>query len=216
MLYTLIGKKISMTQVYDEGNALIPVTIIEAGPCPVSQVKKKETDGYNSIQISYGKRKASRSRKPIEGHFKKAGVQPCQILKEVRCPDSPKHEVGEVLTVKGFQEGQFVDVIGNTRGKGFQGVVKRHGFSGGPASHGSMFHRRGGSYGQCQWPGEVDKGRAMPGRTGNERRTVQSLKVIKIFEDKNIILVKGSIPGSSGTSVIIRDAKKKRLSASRS
>jgi len=216
MLYTLIGKKISMTQVYDEGNALIPVTIIEAGPCPVSQVKKAETDGYNSIQIGYGKRKVSRSRKPIEGHFKKAGVQPCQILKEVRCPDSPKHEVGEVLTVKGFQEGQFVDVIGNTRGKGFQGVVKRHGFSGGPASHGSMFHRRGGSYGQCQWPGEVDKGRAMPGRTGNERRTVQSLKVIKIFEDKNIILVKGSIPGSRGTSVIIRDAKKKSPSASRS
>jgi len=200
-----------MTQIYDEGNALIPVTVIQAGPCSVSQIKMEETDGYNAIQIGYGKRKASRTNRPMGGHFKKAKIQPCQTLKEVRCPKVPEQKIGNVLTVKGFQEGQFVDIIGTTRGKGFQGVVKRYGFAGGPSSHGSMFHRRGGSYGQCQWPGEVDKGRPMPGHAGNERRTVQSLKVMKIFEDKNIIMVKGSIPGSRGTSIIIRDAKKNRV-----
>lgn len=213
MLYTLLGKKVGMTQVYDGDNTLVPVTVIEAGPCSVTQVKTTETDGYNAVQIGYGRRKPSRLSKPQAGHFKKAGVDPAQRLKEVRCNGAPEQQAGDVLTVSGFSEGQKVDIIGVTKGRGFQGVVKRWGFSGGPASHGSMTHRRGGSYGQCQWPGEVYKGRKMPGHMGATQRTVQNLKVVKVIEDKNIILVKGSIPGANGSQVMVRSAKKVKKSA---
>ena len=213
MLYTLIGKKLGMTQVYDGNNSLIPVTVVEAGPCCVVQVKTEESDGYNAIQIGFGTRKASRLSNAQRGHFKRARVDPARRLREVRFAGKPDTKVGEVFTVEGFFEGQKVDVIGLTKGRGFQGVVRRFGFSGGPASHGSMIHRRGGSYGQCQWPGEVYKGRKMPGRMGGGRRTVQNLSVVKVLSDKNLILLRGSVPGAEGSELILRAAKKARKTA---
>jgi large subunit ribosomal protein L3 len=213
MLYTLIGKKLGMTQIYDGNNSLIPVTVVEAGPCCVVQVKTEESDGYNAIQIGFGTRKASRLSNAQRGHFKRARVDPARRLREVRFAGKPDTKVGEVFTIEGFFEGQKVDVIGLTKGRGFQGVVRRFGFSGGPASHGSMMHRRGGSYGQCQWPGEVYKGRKMPGRMGGGRRTVQNLSVVKVLSDKNLILLRGSVPGAEGSELILRAAKKARKTA---
>ena len=197
-----------MTHVYDGDNILVAVTVIEAGPCRVIQVKTTDSDGYNAIQIGVGDRKEKHLSNGLRGHFKKSGVSPAVSLREVRCVKAPEHKVGDVFTVGGFAEGQTVDVIGLTKGRGFQGVVKRHGFSGGPASHGSGFHRRGGSFGQCQWPGRVDRGRKMPGRMGGWKRTVQNLKVVKVLEDKNIILIKGSVPGARGMQLLVRAAKK--------
>ncbi len=197
-----------MTQIYDGDNTLVAVTVIEAGPCRVVQVKTTDSDGYNAIQIGLGDRKAKHLSNGLRGHFEKSGVSPAAVLGEVRCAEAPEHQVGDVLTVGGFAEGQTVDIVGVTKGRGFQGVVKRHGFSGGPSSHGSGFHRRGGSFGQCQWPGRVDRGRKMPGRMGASRRTVQNLKVVKVLEDKNILLIKGSVPGARGTGLLVRAAKK--------
>lgn len=214
MKHALIGKKIGMTQVYDEDNVLVPVTVIEAGPCPVVQVKTADgKDGYNAIQIGYGVRKEKHTTKGLQGHFQKAGVDPLRQLREVRLDAAPEVKVGDSLTVGVFKEEKTVDVIGTTKGRGFQGVMKRWNFGGGPASHGSMFHRRGGSYGMCQWPGHVIKGKKMPGHMGVNRRTVQSLRVVRIVEDKNLILVKGSVPGHNGATVVVRrSVKTKRVS----
>ena len=201
-----------MTQVYDANNKLVPVTVVEVGPCPVTQVKTSETDGYNAVQIGFREQKAHRLNKPDLGRYKKAGVEPQRMTQEFRTDSPSEFSVGDVLSASRFEEGQVVDVIGATKGRGFQGVVKRWNFSGGPRSHGSMFHRRGGSYGQCQWPGEVDKGRKMPGHMGNARRTAQNLVVVKVLEDKNLLLVKGSFPGAKGSTVLIREAKKVKKS----
>jgi len=214
MSLLLIGKKVGMTQVYDSGNNLVPVTVVEAGPCPVVQVKNAETDGYQAVQIGYGPQKEHRVSKPLQGHYKKAGVENCSELREFRAEDTEEEfKVGDVLTVSRFKEDEKVDVIGVGKGRGFQGVMKRWDFSGGPASHGSMFHRRGGSYGQCQWPGEVHKGKKMPGHMGSKRRTVQNLRVVKVIEDKNLILIKGSFPGANGQTVYIRPAIKRKKAA---
>jgi len=202
-----------MTQVYTETGELVPVTVIEAGPCPIVQVKRVEKDGYNAIQIGFGAKKEKNTVKAAAGHFGKAGVAPQRILREIRLDGEPEQEAGSELTVGIFEGEAKVDVIGETKGRGFQGVVKRWNFSGGPASHGSMFHRRGGSYGMCQWPGEVMKGKKMPGHYGTDRRTVQNLKVVKILPEKNLILVKGSVPGATGSTVFVRKAIKKRVSA---
>jgi len=209
----LIGKKLGMTQVYLDDGQIAPVTVIEAGPCPVVQVKTVDTDGYNALQIGYGAKKEKNEANGAAGHFKKAGLPPMRYLREIRLPETPEEETGAELTVSLFEGDEKVDVIGTTKGRGFQGVVKRWGFSGGPASHGSMFHRRGGSYGMCQWPGEIQKGKKMPGQFGAERRTVQNLKVIRIIPEKNVILVKGSVPGATGSTVMVRKAVKKRKSA---
>ncbi|MEX0321115.1 MAG: 50S ribosomal protein L3 [Puniceicoccaceae bacterium] len=213
MSTTLIGKKVGMTQVYIETGDLVPVTVIEAGPCPIVQVKREESDGYNALQIAFGSKKEKNTSAGELGHFKKAGVEPKRFVREVRLDAEPEEEAGSVLTVDMFDGEEKVDVIGTTKGRGFQGVVKRWNFAGGPASHGSMFHRRGGSYGMCQWPGKVIKGKKMPGHYGTDRRTVQNLKVIKILADKNLILVKGSVPGANGSTVLVRKAIKKRVSA---
>ncbi len=213
MNFTLIGKKVGMTQVYDENNKLVPVTVIEAGPCPVTQVKTDDVDGYTGVQIGFGEKKPYRTNKAMTGHFKKSGIAPTTRMVEVRCEAAPDCKAGEVLTVAGFNDVAKVDVIAITKGRGFQGVVKRWGFSGGPDSHGSMMHRRGGSYGQCQWPGEVYKGRKMPGHMGCVQRTVQNLKVVKVIEEKNLLLVKGSIPGHTETPVLVRSAIKVRKTA---
>ena len=203
-----------MTQVYLETGELVPVTVIEAGPCPVVQVKRESTDGYNALQIAFGSRKEKNASKALMGHYKKAGVSTAgRHLREIRLDGEPEQEPGTALTVEIFDGEAKVDVIGTTKGRGFQGVVKRWNFAGGPASHGSMFHRRGGSYGMCQWPGEVVKGKKMPGHFGTDRRTVQNLKVVKLLPEKNLILVKGSVPGATGSTVIVRKAIKQRASA---
>jgi large subunit ribosomal protein L3 len=213
MSTTLIGKKVGMTQVYIETGELVPVTVIEAGPCPVVQVKREETDGYNAIQIGFGAKKEKNTSNGAMGHFKKAGTAPLRHLREIRLDSEPEQEAGSSLTVDIFDGEAKVDVIGTSKGRGFQGVVKRWNFAGGPASHGSMFHRRGGSYGMCQWPGKVIKGKKMPGHFGTDRRTVQNLKVVKILPEKNLILVKGSVPGANGSTILVRKAIKKRVSA---
>ncbi len=212
MNVALLGKKIGMTQVFDEENRLVPVTVIEAGPCPVTQVKSMEKDGYDAVQIGYRPQKQQRLSKAALGHFKKAGVEPVAELQEFRTNGDSEFNIGDVLTVEKFEAGQKIDVIGTSKGRGFQGVVKRYGFAGGPASHGSMFHRRGGSYGMCQWPGHVIKGKKMPGHMGDVRRTVQNLQIIKVVAEKNLILIKGSIPGSRGSLVTVRTAVKNKAS----
>lgn len=210
MNVALLGKKIGMTQVFDDENRLVPVTVIEAGPCPVTQVKSTEKDGYDAVQIGYRPQKEHRLSKAALGHFKKAGVDPVAELQEFRTNGDAEIKVGDILTVAKFEEGGKIDVIGTSKGRGFQGVVKRYGFSGGPASHGSMFHRRGGSYGMCQWPGHVIKGKKMPGHMGDARRTVQNLQIVKVVAEKNLILIKGSIPGSRGSLVTVRTAVKNK------
>jgi len=197
-----------MTQVYDSQNCLVPVTVVEAGPCPVVQVKTKESDGYNAIQIGFSAQKESRLSKAALGHLKKAKVDVVSQLREVRLEGAPSQQVGDVITASAFSEGEQIDVLGVTKGKGFQGVVKRYRVAGGPMSHGSMFHRRVGSIGQRQTPGHVFKNQIMPGHMGQVNRTVQNLKVVKVLEDKNLLLVRGSVPGATGDYVIIRSAKK--------
>ena len=210
MNLALLGKKIGMTQVFDEQNRLIPVTVIEAGPCPVTQVMSTEKDGYSAVQIGFIPQKEHRLSKAELGHFKKSGIEPLSQLQEFRTNGDSGVDVGDILTVDKFESGQKIDVIGTSKGRGFQGVVKRYGFAGGPASHGSMFHRRGGSYGMCQWPGHVIKGKKMPGHMGDVRRTVQNLEIVQVNSEKNLILVKGSIPGSRGSLVTVRTAVKNK------
>jgi len=209
MIATLLGKKIGMTQVYDAQNVLVPVTVVEAGPCPVVQVKTVETDGYNAVQLGFGALKAKNASKAETSHAKKAGLTSTpRVLNEVRLAEAFTGKAGDVITVSAFSEGQIIDVLGVSKGKGFQGVMKKHGASGGPAAHGSMFHRRIGSIGMRQTPGRSWKNQAMPGHMGSNNRTVQNLRVVKILADKNLILVKGAIPGANGDDVIIRSGKK--------
>lgn len=204
----LIGKKLGMTQVFDADNALVAVTVVEAGPCPVTQVKTAQSDGYDAVQIGFGAQKESRMSKPELGHLKKAGLAPLTELVEIRSEGPAELKIGDVLKVTNFSEGQKVDIIGTTKGKGFQGVMRRHNFQGQPASHGHMMHRRPGSVGCRQTPGHVYKGRKMPGHMGQTRCTTQNLSIVKILEDKNLLLIKGSIPGANGDIVLVRNAKK--------
>jgi large subunit ribosomal protein L3 len=209
MIATLLGKKIGMTQVYDAQNVLVPVTVVEAGPCPVVQVKTLESDGYNAVQLGFGAQKAKNASKAETNHAKKAGLASTpRVLNEVRLTEPFTGKAGDVITVAAFTEGQIIDVLGVSKGKGFQGVVKRFRVGGGPAAHGSMFHRRIGSSGMRQTPGRSWKNQRMPGHMGSQFRTVQNLRVVKIIADKNLILVNGSIPGANGDDVIIRSGKK--------
>ncbi|RRJ95379.1 50S ribosomal protein L3 [Opitutaceae bacterium TAV4] len=209
MISTLLGKKIGMTQVYDAQNVLVPVTVVEAGPCPVVQVKTTETDGYNAVQLGFSVKKAKNTPKAEQAHAAKAGLENTpRVLGEVRLNEAPTLKAGDVVTVAAFKEGQIVDVIGITKGKGFQGVVRRFRVAGGPASHGSMFHRRIGSIGMRQTPGRSWKNQKMPGHMGSQQRTVQNLTIVKILADKNLLLVKGAIPGANGDDVIVRTAIK--------
>jgi len=192
-----------MTQVYDAENVLIPVTVVEAGPCPVVQVKTAESDGYNAVQLGYAARKPKNTSRAELNHAKKAGLdQAPRVLSEVRLAEPPAVKPGDVITVAVFKEGQFVDVIGVAKGRGFQGVVKRFRVAGGP------FHRRIGSIGMRQTPGRSWKNQRMPGHLGSERRTVQNLRLVKIIAEKNLLLVKGAVPGANGDDVIVRTAVK--------
>jgi len=206
----LIGKKVGMTQVYDEKGTLIPVTVIEAGPCVVTAVKTVERDGYSALQIGFGSRKSKNVSKACAGHLAKAGVTGDRlpsILREIRNADAA--ELGAVLKADLFAEGDFLDVIGTTKGRGFQGVVKRWNFAGGRGSHGGAWERRPGSIGCCEWPGRVNKGKHMPGHYGCDRRTVQNLKVVRVMAEDNVILVRGAVPGANGGVLVIQSALKK-------
>jgi large subunit ribosomal protein L3 len=216
MIATLLGKKIGMTQIYDAQNVLVPVTVVEAGPCPVVQVKTAESDGYNAVQLGFAQKKVKNTSRAELNHAKKAGLAEApRVLNEVRLAEPPAVKPGEVVTVAAFKEGQLVDVIGISKGKGFQGVVRRFRVAGGPAAHGSMFHRRIGSIGMRQTPGRSWKNQAMPGHLGSEHCTMQNLRVVKVLPEKNILLVKGAIPGANGDDVIVRTAIKGRLKAAK-
>lgn len=207
---SLIGKKLGMTQIFDEEGRRVPVTVIEAGPCSVVQRKTTATDGYEAIQIGFGAQKAQRACKPLTGHFKKAGLNVMHELREVRVTADDAAKAGDTLTVAVFEGVNFIDVLGVTKGKGFQGVMKRHNFSGGPATHGSHFHRTTGSIGMKEHPGRVFKNKPMAGQMGHTDVTVQNLKVIQVRTAENLILVKGAVPGANGTTLVLREALKRK------
>ena len=209
----LIGKKIGMTQIWDKDGVRVPVTVIEAGPCPVVQVKTPERDGYSAVQIGWGPQKESRLSKAEVGHAKKAGVGALRVLREFKAPEAAAAKPGDVWTVALFDGVGFVDVVGTSVGKGFMGVMRRHGFSGGPMTHGGHVKRRPGSIGMRQSPGSVEKGHPMPGDTGARRTTVQNLKLVGVRPEKNLLLVKGSVPGANGSLVLVRKALKKEVKA---
>ena len=199
----IIGRKVGMTQIFDENGTVIPVTVIEAGPCQVVQVKTTETDGYNAVQLGFGEVKESKLNKPEKGHFAKAGAKIAKHLREFRI-DEADVKVGDEVNASVFTDGENVDIQGTTKGKGFQGVIKRHGQHRGPMGHGSMYHRRPGSMGSTSTPGRVFKGKKLPGHMGVETVTIQNLKIVKVDLDKNAILVKGSVPGNKGSILKIR------------
>ncbi len=204
----IIGKKIGMTQIFDEAGLVIPVTVIEAGPCVVTQVKTVETDGYNSVQLGFGEVKDKKVNKPLKGHFKKSKLEAKKHLREFRVDDI-EISVGDVVKADVFAAGDRIDVQGISKGKGFQGVIKRHGQSRGPMGHGSMYHRRPGSMGSTSTPGRVFKGKKLPGHMGVQTVTVQNLDVVKVDLDKNVLLVKGSVPGAKGAILKIKKSVKK-------
>ncbi len=205
----LIGKKLGQTRVYDASGNVIPVTVVQAGPNYVVQTKTVETDGYNAVQLGFGPQKDSRLTKAVTGHLTKAKVPALRRLREFR-NFSPEVKPGDIVGVTLFAEGDFVDAIGITKGRGFEGVVKRHHFRGGDATHGAKgWHRRSGAIGQRLFPGTVMRGMKMPGHMGQVQRTVQNLQVVKVLAEDQILLIKGAIPGAAGEYVVIRDAKKR-------
>ncbi|MGV8057401.1 MAG: 50S ribosomal protein L3 [Smithellaceae bacterium] len=203
----IIGKKLGMTQVFDEDGAAVGVTAIEVEPSVVVQVKTKIKEGYDAIQLGYGRKKQKNVTKPLQGHFNKANKGFFRKLKEFEAADE-KYEIGQEITADIFKAGDFVDIVGTSKGKGFQGVVKRHGFGGGRATHGSMFHRAPGSIGASADPARVFKGTKMGGHMGCVRKTIQNLQIWQVRTDRNLILLKGSIPGSKNGFVLIKQAKK--------
>ncbi len=206
----IIGKKLGMTQVFAEDGAAVGVTAIEVEPSVIVQVKTKDKDGYDAIQLGYGRIKQKNVSKPLQGHFNKANKGNFRILKEFSA-QAGKHEAGQEIAASIFQAGDYVDVVGTSKGKGFQGVVKRHGFHGGRATHGSMFHRAPGSIGASADPSRVFKGTKLPGHMGSVRKTIQNLQVWQVRPDINLLLLKGSIPGSKNGFVLIKQAKKKSV-----
>ena len=206
----LIGKKLGMTQIFDEQGKVIPVTVIEAGPCVVAQVKTVETDGYNAIQLGFGDEKESKINKPEKGHFAKSKLTPKKHLREFRLDSVENINVGDELKADTFTAGDQLDIQGTSKGKGFQGVIKRHGQSRGPMGHGSMYHRRPGSMGPTSTPGRVFKGKKLPGHMGSQTITIQNLEVVRVDLDKNVILVKGSVPGAKGAILKLKTSVKSK------
>lgn len=200
----IIGKKIGMTQIFDETGKVIPVTAIEAGPCVIAQIKTVETDGYDAIQLGFGDVKENKVNKPVKGHYAKLGITPKKHLREFRLDSLEGLKVGDELKADVFAVGDSVDIQGTSKGKGFQGVIKRHGQSRGPMGHGSMYHRRPGSMGPTSTPGRVFKGKKLPGHMGVQTVTIQNLDVVAVDLDKNVILVKGSVPGVKGAILKIK------------
>ena len=206
----LIGKKIGMTQIFDEHGRVIPVTVIEAGPCVIAQVKTEETDGYTAVQLGFGDVKEKKLTKPEKGHFTKVNVTPKKHLREFRLDSVEGLTVGQELKADVFAAGDKLDIQGTSKGKGFQGVIKRHGQSRGPMGHGSMYHRRPGSMGPTSTPGRVFKGKKLPGHMGAQTISIQNLEVVRVDLDKNVILVKGSVPGAKGAILKLKSSVKSR------
>lgn len=206
MVTTILGKKLGMTQVWTEDGNLLPVTVIEAGPCVVTQVKTVDRDGYDAVQIGFGDIKENRVNKPMAGHFAAAGVEPVRHLAEVRLDAPVDLKPGAQLTVEMFADAKHVHVSGVSKGKGFAGGMKRHNFGGGPAGHGSHFHRAPGSVGQASTPSRIFKGKKMPGHMGVDKVTVRNLDVVKVDAEQNLLLVRGAVPGGKGALLTIRMA----------
>ncbi|MDD7214103.1 MAG: 50S ribosomal protein L3 [Clostridia bacterium] len=205
----IIGKKLGMTQIFSADGKVIPVTVVEAGPCPVVQIKTKEKDGYEAVKVGFGKAEEKNLNKPDNGQFKKAGVEPQKVLKEFRVDDLAKYSVGQVLTVETFAEGDKVDVVGLTKGHGFSGVIKRWNQHRLKMTHGvGPVHREVGSMGANSSPSRVFKNKHMPGQYGNERVTIQNLEVVKVDAARNVLLIKGAIPGPKGGIVTVTDSVK--------
>lgn len=205
---SILGRKLGMTQVFAEDGVVIPVTVVEAGPVVVTQKKSVDSDGYNAIQIGYGDVKEQRVNKPLKGHFDKSSIAYKKILKEVRCESVEGYEVGQEIKVDLFEAGDKVDVVGVSKGKGFQGNIKRHNQSRGPMAHGSKYHRGVGALSAASSPGRVFKGRNLPGHMGNEKVTVQNLEVVRVDADKNYLLIKGAVPGPKGGLITIKSSIK--------
>ncbi|MEU8796047.1 50S ribosomal protein L3 [Spirillospora sp. NPDC048819] len=205
----VLGEKLGMTQVFDDEGRIVPVTVVQAGPCVVTQLRSQEKDGYTAVQIGYGQIDPRKVNKPRTGHFEKAGVTPRRYLVELRADDTTEYELGQEITAGVFEAGQKIDVTGTSKGKGTAGVMKRHGFKGLSASHGTQRkHRSPGSIGGCATPGRVFKGLRMAGRHGNARTTVQNLTLHAVDAEKNLLLIKGAVPGPNGAVVLVRDAVK--------
>lgn len=210
----IIGRKIGMTQIFLEDGSVVPATVVEAGPCKVVQKKTKEKDGYDALQLGFLPKKEKRVNKPLAGHFKKAGTEPFTVLKEFRMEGVEGYECGQEITLNLFKPGDVVDVTGLSKGRGFSGVIKRHGFHGFPASRGTHeYFRHGGAVGMHSYPARVFKGMKMPGHHGRERVTIQNIRVIDVREDQNLILLQGGIPGARNGFVLIRSATKQKQSA---
>ena len=208
MQKALIGKKIGMTQIFDEKGKVVPVTVVEAGPCVVSQLKTVETDGYEAVQVGFGDIKSKHVTKPLAGHFKKADVAPKRILKEFRFDNCSAYELGQIIKADVFENGNKVDVTGKSKGKGFTGAITRWGLTRGPMAHGSKYHRGQGSMSANTNPSRVFKNKKMAGHKGSERVTVQNLEVVKVDAERNLVLIKGALPGANGSLVIIRNTVK--------
>ena len=210
----ILGKKVGMTQIFDEQGEVVPVTVIEAGPCYVAQIKTVERDGYSAVQLGFGETKSRRLTQPELQHLKKSDLPPLRYLRELRVldDDAADLEEGQKLTADLFEVGEFVDVTGTSKGRGFTGVVKRYGFGGGPKTHGQSDRlRTPGSIGACTTPGRVFKGKRMPGRMGGERVTVQGLKVELVDSERNLLAVRGAVPGAKNSLLMVRQARKTRL-----
>ena len=208
MKKAILATKIGMTQIFGENGVFIPVTVLQAGPCAVTQVKTAETDGYNAVQVGFGEIRDVLVNKPRKGHFAKAGVANRRFLKEFRFDNAADYKVGQEIKVDIFAEGDRVDATGTTKGKGFQGAIKRHGLSRGPMGYGSKYHRHAGSNGPATTPGRVFKGKHMPGQMGHVRATVQNLEVVKVDVEKNLLLIKGAVPGPKKALVMIKETVK--------
>jgi large subunit ribosomal protein L3 len=205
----VLGEKLGMTQVFDDEGRIVPVTVVQAGPCVVTRVRTPDADGYSAVQLGYGQIDPRKVNRPLTGHFEKAGVTPRRHLIELRTDDAAEYELGQEITVEVFEAGQRIDVTGRSKGKGTAGVMKRHGFKGLGASHGTQRkHRSPGSIGGCATPGRVFKGLRMAGRHGNTRTTVQNLTVHAIDADKGLLLIKGAVPGPNGGLILVRSAAK--------
>ena len=206
----LLGKKLGMTGFFTSEGRYVPVTVIEAGPCVVTQIKTRATDGYDALQLGFGERRKSRVNKPLQGHFKKSGDLCFQYLREFVVDDPEAYNLGQEITVDMFKVGDRVDVVGTTKGRGFAGVIKRHGFHRGPMTHGSRNVRRPGSIGCSAWPAKVIKGKKMPGQYGNDRKTIRNLEIIDIRSEDNVILVKGAVPGAESGVMTVNELKFKQ------
>ncbi len=205
---SILGKKLGMTQVFDETGAVVPVTVVEAGPIVVTQIKTIETDGYNAVQVGYLEKKEKHANQPMKGHFAKANVELKKHLREFLVENPAEFTLGQEIKADVFADKDLIDVVGTSKGKGTQGSIKRHNYSRGPETHGSKSHRVGGARSAAAYPGRVFKGRKGSGKMGNERVTVQNLEIVKVDADKNLLLIKGAIPGPKGGLVTIKEAVK--------